>query len=77
MRTKEDLIEQALEEMPEVEFIAQDEDGVWYAYSARPYMSDDSFQGNDSRSIQRLDANGWKNSIIEIPKKENLYRWKA
>ena len=77
MRTKEDLIKQALKALPEATYIAQDKGGQWIAYEYKPVAMNASFHlSADRGKYKHLPAEDWKELIIEIPKlpkKKKMY----
>ena len=49
--TKEQEIFDLSNKYPEVRWIAQDEDGEWYSYRARPYLEDDCWDVMDDEDV--------------------------
>ena len=54
---------------PEVLWIAQDSNGVWWGYTAEPHRNDFGWYENEAGDYVRLgqtDAGGWEKSLIRI-----------
>jgi hypothetical protein len=64
-----------LDELPEwANWVAQDENGLWYAYEKKPYQQDlqwlEESKDGDVESICRTEVIGdWRDTLYEIPKR--------
>jgi len=80
MRTTEELIKQARKIMPNAKYIAQDRNGVWYAYLDKPFVDEGAIDGHfyvTKNKSKRLGVLDWEGSLFKLPPavKQKMYRW--